>query len=362
MRRMLLPLFLLLALAATLQAAAQDAAPMAEGLFAPRHIAFAEDGTLYIAEAGAGGDIEAEGPFGTAGAGATGAVTAVRPDGSTERVLHSLPSLNWGGGEIVGTHALYPAEDAFWLLQGNGDRRTPYTYALVELDPETLRVRQTVDLYAFEVENNPDGEIIDSNPVDLAVADDGTVYIADAGANAVLSWTEEDGVSLFATWSDNPVPTSVAVDPAGDVYIGFLTGFPFPSEGSRIEKYSADGELLETFSGLSAVVDLLVDGESLYAVEFGQFGDDGWLAQTGRIVTVSADGLTIVAEGLTHPYGLAMSPDQQLYVVVESLPVQSPQSGRVIAVTGDSAAPASEPTTPPPTRTVPPPAATENAG
>src|SRR5688572_3069977 len=77
-------------------APADDAAAIASGLNNPRHITFAADGTLYIAEAGTGGDVDAEGPFGPVKAGETAQISAVSPDGEQSVPLPGLISMDNG--------------------------------------------------------------------------------------------------------------------------------------------------------------------------------------------------------------------------------------------------------------------------
>jgi hypothetical protein len=217
------------------------------------------------------------------------------------------------------------------------------TMSLVEIDRATGELKQAVDLSAYEQENNPDSsqERV-SNPADLALAPDGKLYIADASGNTVLLWTADTGLQLFASWpvTDSPddpqaVPTGVAVGPDGDVYISFLSGFPFPRNGARIERYSADGTLKETYADLTLVTDVLVtDDGTVYAVEMADgFGDAGYNANSGRVIKI-VDGVEApVLEGLNYPYGLAQNADGALFVTVNSafLP---PDSGAVIPVGG----------------------------
>jgi len=197
-----------------------------------------------------------------------------------------------------------------------------------------------------------------SNPVDLAVGADGTVYIANAGCNCIQSWTPDGGVQIAATWptdSDNPVPTSVAVDANGDLYVGFLTGFPWPAGGARIERWSG-GELAETYSGLTTVTDFVVSADgTIYAVEHGVGqGPDGNYGE-GRVVSVSADGVTPVMTGLSMPYGIAQDAEGNLVVGVGS--IGDPGTGQVIPVVmgGEMSAPVA-------TEEMAAPEATEDAG
>lgn len=315
---------------------------LASGLNNPRHLFYGEDGSLYIAEAGKGGEMTGEGPFGTVTYGETSQFSIVSPEGEQSVLIPGLISMDAGFGQIEGAMALHVTESSYWAVLGMGLKDTPegqHVEALVEYDRETLQIRQVIDLRAFERENNPDeaAEVV-SNPADIAVDADGRVYIADASANAVLTWTPDDGVQVFAAWPVvegelSAVPTSVAIGPDGDVYVGFLSGFPFPAGGARIERYAADGTLRQTYAGLTLVTDLLVTAEgTIYAVQFADgFGDQGYNPRTGSVVMVSEDGLETVVSELNFPYGIALAPDGRLAVSVESFGA-APDSGKVIAI------------------------------
>jgi len=326
----------LLFILSSLSAMAQDDA-LATGLVGPRQITYADDGTLFIVEAGSGGEIPANGAFGEVTIGQTGRVTTVSPEGEQAVLLDGLISMDGG---TRGAMAALVTETSIWLALGEGPAELPeevgdaQVMAVVELDRETLEPIQTIDVFAAEEEQNPDGDIALSNPSDLVLSEDGTLFIADASANTVWTWTEADGLQVFASWltdGDNPVPTSVALGPDGNVYVGFLTGFPFPAGGSRIEVYSPEGELVETLDGLTMVTDVLVteDG-TVYAVQLADsFGDQGFNPNSGSVVTVTADGIEPVAEGLNFPYGLAQAPDGSLVLSVNAA-FGEPEGGMVI--------------------------------
>jgi hypothetical protein len=169
--------------------------------------------------------------------------------------------------------------------------------SVVELDAATLRTKTVINLNDFEAVNDPDGAGYDSNVADIAWAADGTMYIVDAGGNDLLSRTPEDGLQLVTAWPDNPVPTSIEIAENGDIYIGFLGAGLAPGAG-KIERWSG-GELAETFSNLNTVTDILLDGDTLYAVQMVIFGEQG--PGPGSVVTVSADGVNVVADGLLTP-------------------------------------------------------------
>ena len=272
-----------------------DMPVLADGFFNPRAIHYGPDGTLYVADSGRAGEVPVEGVVSAGMGGGSSVVYTVSSDGTESLFAYGLPSIVTGGNEVIGVMDVYATEDAIWIVNGQGSQRqgdtahAPFAYSIVQLNPATLAVNEYIDVYTFEENNNPDGQAIDSNPSDIAFGDDGTLYIADAGANALLSWTPEDGLSLVRAWENNPVPTSVDVGPDGDLYVGFLTGFPFPEDGSRVERLSASGETIETYEGLTAVVDVMVDeAGTVYAVEFATFSQDqgGWQPDTGGVVAL----------------------------------------------------------------------------
>ncbi|MDX1992127.1 MAG: ScyD/ScyE family protein [bacterium] len=345
---------LLIVILAAFGALAQDAAPVivADGLTSPRHVTIDADGNVYVAEAGNGGDLTVLDAFGSEiSAGFTSQVSSVSAEGEQSVLLGELFSRAYfGEGSYLGAHKIVATEDSYWVLLGEGAESneipegTRYE-ALVQLNRETLEEVQVIDLGAYEVENNPDEDpqTIASNPVDFDVAADGTIFIVDASANSVLTWTEADGLALFAAYpltDDAPssVPSSVDVvdgeDGTQTVYIGFLGGFPFVREGgsARIEVYT-DGELTSTITGVNLVTDVQFNDADglLYVVELADgFGNEGYIPASGRIITVDAEGtIAPVVESLNFPYGLAMNADGQILVSVNSS-FSEPGSGQVI--------------------------------
>lgn len=315
---------------------------VAEGLSNPRQLYYASDGTLYISEVGVGGEaayvVDEEN---TLLGGLSSQISAVSPDGEHSVVLPWMPSIQTRQGDtgFRGAQAVLMTDDTLWLAIGEAGASVqlvaPLMFSVMGLDPETLRVKHSADTYAADLAMNPDGsEEPGSDPVDLAM-NDGTLYIADANCNCVWSWTEGSGLEVAASWSidDNPVPTSVAFGPNGDLYVGFLSGFPFDEGTARIEQWS-EGELVSTFNGLNLVTDIVVDEEgTLYAVELASgLGDRGFVPESGRVIMVSEDGATPLAEGLNYPYGMALSPDGTLVVTVNSSFTADPGQGSVIVV------------------------------
>ncbi|GAB4432327.1 MAG: hypothetical protein OHK0015_19660 [Chloroflexi bacterium OHK40] len=194
------------------------------------------------------------------------------------------------------------------------------------------------DLATFEVANDVDGAGPDSNPYALALRSD-RLFVVDAGANT-LDAVDRDGrvqVSVMLPGRLVPappfiqpqppggqipmqsVPNSAAVGPDGAIYIGELTGFPFPTGGARVYRIGANGEAELYASGFTNIIAIDFDRQgNLYVLEIAR---DGLLAAqagppTGRLVRVARDTgarTVLAAEGLVAPAGLAVD-DDAIYI------------------------------------------------
>jgi len=324
MRKWILIGCLLALLAVSSAAFAQETPPLpgevvvADLLF-PRGIEFDSDDNMIVVEAGNGGDtviFELDDLQVTGGLSA--AVRTYAPDGS-ETSASYYPS------EVTpeaagGVYRAYPRGDSLWLVFMNDSFSQPFTTfsdMIVEIDRATLRPLNVIDLWMYEVENNSDGtqEIL-SNPSDLAWDENGTMYIVDTGANALLTWTAEEGLGLFRAWGDNPVPTAIEFDADGNIWVGFL-GTGIAPGAAKVEQWSPEGELLATFEGLTAVTDIefAPDG-SLYAVQLFTIDPANPEAPGPGSVVAVADGYPPVAEGLPFPHSIAFDSSGAMYVTL----------------------------------------------
>lgn len=321
-----------------LPAMAQEAMPPLLGelvlgdLSAPRGLAFDANGNLLVAVAGTGGEAEFTmlGPEGESAvsAGLSGRIVSIAPDGTAADLIAGLPSYAMAM-ETLGVYRIIPNGDSLWLIYsgaGAGNSGAYWQDSVVEYNAETLAVKTVINLNDFEAANDPDGNGYDTNVADIAWGADGTLYIVDAGGNDLLSWTAEGGLQLVHAWTDNPVPTSIEVAENGDLYIGFLGAGLAPGAG-KIEHW-AGGKLAETFAGLNTVSDILLDGDTLYAVQLTVFTEQG--PGPGSVVTVTADGATPVAEGLIAPFGIAKSADGALYVTFGTIAFAPGMTGGVV--------------------------------
>lgn len=309
-----------LALAATL-AAAQPAPPgdvLAAGLSNPRGLT-ADGDAILVAEVGGG------------------QITRIEADGSTSNVVTGLPatvffSAETGTDEVAGPSSVIPVDGGyvFTVSEAPGSEFQSVYFAAEDASGGTLMV----DLGAHEVANNTDGDVnlagdpdLLSNPYDVVEYDDGFL-VSDSGANAILKISGDGTVTPFAIFEnkENPlfpdlggptmdqVPTGLAVGPDGAIYVGTLTGFPFPTGGAvvyRMEDGNGDGDALDAgettvyAEGLTTVTDVDFDANGdLVASEFST----NMLAEApGQVVRFSGGALEVVANGLITPTALLVS-------------------------------------------------------
>jgi sugar lactone lactonase YvrE len=300
----------------------------------PRGLAFGADGALYITEAGRvetpGNDTQS---ILVRGAplyyGETGAITRWH-GGLKSEVLSGLPTLyNPTSGDVTGAHGIgFDAAGNLYFTTGLGadpaSRVGPELNRLGQLmrlpagggTPENV-----ADVSAFERTNNPAGLPFDSNPFKLKVHADG-VFVADAGANAVLNVGFDGTIDVVSTLTGLPpgsdaVPTSLALSDVGELYVSQLTGFPFPVGGAGVFRVGEKGALSLVASGFTNVIDLAYgpDGK-LYVLEIAHNGLLSGDPTGGLWQLDPATGLKklLMTEGLLMPTALAFDAHGDLYI------------------------------------------------
>jgi hypothetical protein len=100
-------------------------------------------------------------------------------------------------------------------------------------------VTQIADLGAFEAAVDPAADGVESNPFDLAKLRGHKTLVADAAGNSVLIVDRRGRIDWVASLPQHPdgadsVPTTVAIGPGGDIYVGELTGSPGTPGTARI--------------------------------------------------------------------------------------------------------------------------------
>jgi len=324
---------------------------IASGLFNPRGLNFGPDGALYVAEAGSGGT----GPciVGSDGLtkcyGATGAVTKIvlnSPSAAT-RVVTGLPSIAPAGGAFAtGAH------DVDFQGLGNGyvtigfgadpaKRLDPAFASVGDKFGRLVRFKPNgkwsfeEDLAGFEDLANPDKvEPPDSNPYGVLALPGRQVY-TDAGGNSLNAVAANGSISNLAVFPRGAapfppyqaVPTSVALGPDGDFYVGQLTGGPFPAGAASVYKVPSGGGTPAVFAtGFNKIIDVAFGPDGLlYVLEIkaDPGGPPAAPGAPGALIRVNADGskTMIVApgEGLFTPGGMAFGSDGSIYVTNRSI-------------------------------------------
>jgi hypothetical protein len=336
---------------------------IATGLNNPRGLAVSSDGTVYVAEAGKGGNGLCV-PAGTGNPhcyGATGAVTRVLTNGTQEQFATGLPSIadqtltapQAPGDEALGPHdVLIGADGSLTLTIGFGMNPLSRTVlgppgenmaSLVQVTSSGTWTK-TVDSGDYEVANNPDDNVVDSNPYGLLDVADGLV-LTDAGGNALYHVTEGGAISTITTFPTrnvefppasgsfipmHAVPTTVIDAPGANYYVGQLTGFPFPYHGANV--FTATQGITPTvyLDGFTQIIDIAPDGNGgLYVVEISMNGfldDNGPVP--GALIHVAANGerTTMASTGLVFPTSVAVGEE---YVYVTNFGAQA-NIGQVI--------------------------------
>ena len=304
-----------------------NATTVASGLNSPRGLAIGPDGALYIAESGVPGS----------GLSSTGSITRVA-GGVQTRIVTGLPSVTGATGDASGPQGIaFAPNGTGYVLLGLGTDPGVRTGTLGGGAATGLgslftftggAPARVADVSAYEATYNPVGGPLDSNPYHLV--SNGTGFlVTDAGSNTLLNVSATGVVSLVASFAPHPVgpspssdsvPTGVAVAPDGTIYVAELTGAPFTAGAAKIYHLAADGTLLNTLSGFTDLTDLAFGGDgSLYALEFDADGIIGG-SNNGAVIKIGSDGTrqTLFSEGLIAPTGLAVGRDNSLFVTTFS--------------------------------------------
>jgi len=395
---------LLLGLAAGSGVSAQEASPeagppglppppagctvVADGLSAPRFVAVGDDGSVYVTEAGSGGDEpvtavgsgvneetgadatpppqltegspvaeqeaaeqEAGGPPTTRGT--TGQITKIAPDGTRSVLAFGFVSYSDGVGPLGIVFAdgqLYVAVGG--AAVGAGAEPLEGENSVFRVDPATGEATLLAELGSYEETNNPDGTDVNPNLYGLAMGSDGQLYVADAGGNTIYRVDPANGsfalvavvpgigggdgatpVAGAAPGGRQAVPTGIVAGADGAIHVALLSE-AWPADAASILRLESDGTFTGVANGLSMVVALTVapDG-ALYATQLAS--DIADPESPGNVLRVAADGSTeVVVGGLFLPHGAAVDEAGNLWVTTGSINVAPMPVGSLLRCEG----------------------------
>lgn len=311
---------------ATPSATSQGITLAASGIDNPRGIAWAADGTLFVAEAGAvtvtdNGTPAASGEIVGSLTGSVVQVTAGCP------VVYqgSLPSSGGNGGIDLGPSALAFVGSQLHVLDDGGGAAhgNPNTPSGVYTIDGGGSARLTADIGAWVQANpvaNPPADLDPDGDPFAMVASADSLWVTEHNSGQLLRVEADGTITQIADFSaTDQIPTGLAVAADGSLYVALLTGGSFATGASTIVNVAPDGTMAEAWTGLTAVtsVALAQDG-TLFALEMGSGGDDGLASverNSGRVMRQTGpDTSREVATGFDAPLAMAFGPDLGLYV------------------------------------------------
>lgn len=246
-----------------------------------------------------------------------GKVVVITPGGDMHDAIINLSSIiNPHSGEIQGTSHMLLDNQILYILSGN------YLYAVnvsgftpgdAPIDASGLAYE---DVGAFVLSYPFVNNAHDTHPYNLTKGPDGHLYIADAGANAILHRMGAGNYAVLAEVPNIPnpypvgdpeiqcVPTGILFE-NGSFLVTTLTGFPFPSSQARIYKISMAGDVSIYQGGFTLLMDIAKGNYFGHLVlEHGAFGVKGFKPYTGKLVWANGNSMRTLADGLNLPVAM----------------------------------------------------------
>jgi len=278
---------------------------VASGLDNPRQLSRLVNGDFLVAEAGHGSNDPNncfKSPEGELCVGVTGKVTRIH-DGTLNHVMTGLLSAAGKDGSFAtGSDGASHLPDGpyYSIITGGSTEGVPPGVPIKQLGhlmgkTPNGSLHPVANISAFEQNNDPDGEGVDSNPYSV-LALPRQILVADAAGDYIAKVVGHN-VSLWATLPEygpkiDAVPTVVANGPQRKVYVGELHS-EIP-HAARVWQYNRAGQVQRHWGGFTTITGVARGGDgTLYVSEL--FGGTCGFDQIptcfpGRVVRVATDG------------------------------------------------------------------------
>jgi hypothetical protein len=294
---------------------------VATGLTAPRQLAIAPDGGLYVAEVG--------------DAASGGSVVRIG-SGRIERVANELPYADYQGNEEVGTSGLALRHGEFYVVQGEGGG--PLGSQLLRVRPGRRLTDRIADFLAFEKTRHPSDPRPESNPFAIVYdlrAD--TFYVVDSAANDLLRVSPAGAILVVAAWGNDDVPTGLAFGPDDNIYVALFSPYPYRPGAGRVDRVLAGGTVETAAAGLTTPIGIAFGADgALYVLQLASGYRERppieFIPNSGSILRVTASGTELVVTGLSYPTAIVADSAGALFVS-ENGAFSAPRTGRIDKVT-----------------------------
>ena len=294
----------------------------ATGLFNPKGMVFAADGSLYVAESGKAGAVSVPAPDFLGGkvlVGNDSKISRITPDRKRQDYAVGLPNAAiYGGAEVFGLSGIAIRDGRVYAVSGESFPASP---ALSQVSKDGS-ADVILDVGKFNDENPPfpnNGDAINGNPYDL-VEYKGDFYITDGNFNRVLKVTADGHPSVFAKWDLQPVTTGATLGPDTNLYVAQFGPMPFRPGTGRIDRIDMEGRITQGYvANLQTPIDVAFghDG-TMYILQYATHFSATkmrYVPYGGQLLRVNKNrSTTPIVTNLIFPTMMITGKDGALYV------------------------------------------------
>ncbi len=285
---------------------------LASSFASPNGIATDANGNVWVSDQGTGVN--------------DGKVWVIKPTGEKFAAITNFESVLVGTDLDAPSHLLF-ADGLLYILGAKGKMYkadvSSFTPGNTPMPASTLGVE---DIGAFVLAYPFVKNTHMTHPYGITKAPDGSFYITDAAANALLRRSRTGVYSVVAEVPGIPNPTPVGppvvesvptgvVMVDGKLLVSTLLGFPFPPGKALIYQITTTGQVSVYQQAFTTLVDIVPGNDKGYLVaEHGIFGAMGFAKNTGRLVWANGQTATPFVADLNLPVGIAQANDHTWYV------------------------------------------------